>query len=492
MSAWLAVNDSDCLTLFNPGDIAMRTYAVSAALCYCFSMPGPLVASELEHAATVVLQSVADERIKLAKGYAAVIDEQTAHAAAPRIAEQYERLLTAFADAVAFKKKHGGVLEENEGERLKAVLRRAEDSFYDELERLDHIKGLPVEFWNVARVGNARDELAMLGGSGKDDDPERLADIEAYGGMVKLFEKFGPDRVVELYISDCAVDARVSIMMHLSDLLGSEAQIVDFSDSENDRVMSVVVGPVNNFEGLLAKIAFGEVTSHERARGIIRVKRTPPPDRTSRTFRDFDEKSPEYHAQLADLLTDERAFNHREAVQKLLNLKPADVPDKKLRVEIARGFRRLAFDSRFEQREGVQGLVIWGGKHSVPLLIELLGKATEFGGDESIFDGLAKYPTAEGAKAVAGRLSNHFDREKAGRCLLGMGSVAEDAVLAVVPANELRVNLMAIGLLGEIGTKKCAATLRRAGKSRDPQIRMAATAASKAIRLRERQKAVVP
>ena len=46
---------------------------------------------------------------------------------------------------------------------------------------------------------------------------------------------------------------------------------------------------------------------------------------------------------------------------------------------IARNFKDLAMEGKFADKEkGIKGLAIWGGKHSVPFLIDLLEEPNSF------------------------------------------------------------------------------------------------------------------
>ena len=128
---------------------------------------------------------------------------------------------------------------------------------------------------------------------------------------------------------------------------------------------------------------------------------------------ELDESAPDYHAKLAEMLTEGSVFDRRQATQKLRHVKPQSVTDPEVRAQIARGYRDLAFESPHVEPDVIKGLVVWGGKHSVPLLIELMEKQSRMKVDEAIYDGLAEHPTPEGAEAVAARVGNFFDGEMA-------------------------------------------------------------------------------
>ncbi|MGI9427365.1 MAG: hypothetical protein ACR2NM_01820, partial [Bythopirellula sp.] len=81
--------------------------------------------------------------------------------------------------------------------------------------------------------------------------------------------------------------------------------------------------------------------------------------------------------QLAFLLREDGSELEREAVvDALLKLRPSDVADKKKIGKIARGFKELALGEAFTEGAHVRGLAIWGGKHSLPFLVELMDNST--------------------------------------------------------------------------------------------------------------------
>jgi HEAT repeat protein len=192
-----------------------------------------------------------------------------------------------------------------------------------------------------------------------------------------------------------------------------------------------------------------------------------------------------YHAQLAELLFDPQAPFHEKAVLALLEIGPKDVADKKVRARIAQGYRHVAFETGMHTAEGVRGLVVWGGKFSAPLLIELL-EQNAMGAEEAIFAGLGDIATPEAAEAVVARIGASTGSEAAWACLRRMGPVAEGALVAALPFESPEANLAAIGVLGEVGTKKSNAILRLATKSENEGVAAAALDALREIRERDR------
>ena len=131
----------------------------------------------------------------------------------------------------------------------------------------------------------------------------------------------------------------------------------------------------------------------------------------------------------------------------------------------------------------MQGLVIWGGKYSVPILIELLEK-DKHGHSEEVFDALAQLKDPQGAEAVARRLGDFFSHDKAVNCLRRMGSAAEPALIKAAPSNDADVSLAAVQLLGEIGGEASNKVLQQASTARNQQVKLAAREAMRRIRER--------
>jgi len=195
--------------------------------------------------------------------------------------------------------------------------------------------------------------------------------------------------------------------------------------------------------------------------------------------------SAEQFIQLAEMLEAEglHGFNQEKAIRILLGLRPEDVADKKILRRIALGFKQLAFESLMERSDGIRGMVIWGGKHSVPPLIELLRK-NKLSAPLELYVALIRLQDPRGAQAVAELLGDFHKHSTAAECLSRMGPVAEEALIEVAPSDDPEVSLTAIRLLGEVGTEKSHAILRQARKSRNPEVREAAQVAIQTVRER--------
>ena len=196
------------------------------------------------------------------------------------------------------------------------------------------------------------------------------------------------------------------------------------------------------------------------------------------------------YARLAQLLNSDDVFGKREAAESLLKVRPGDVASADTRKLIARGYRSVAMAEHGpDKNAAIQGLVIWGGKYSVPVLIDLLERE-QLKVPAELFDGLATLKDPRGAEAVSRQLGNFFNHDAAVRALRKMGATAEETLIKAAPSNDARVSLSAIELLGEVGTENSLELLAKAAKSRNPEVREAAKLATKSIR--ERSRKVVP
>lgn len=170
------------------------------------------------------------------------------------------------------------------------------------------------------------------------------------------------------------------------------------------------------------------------------------------------------------------SFERRDALKRLGAADPSQLKDRQMQAEIARAARDIVVaGSSHEKTEAIAPLVVWGGKFSVPIMLKLLEEEEGRGhNSDEIFAALAMHPTPESATAVSQYVGNFFAHDEACRCLVKMGSVAEDAVMKIAPSNEPKVSVAAVMILGEIGTEKSLTLLRQAVKSRNENVKAAA------------------
>ena len=231
-----------------------------------------------------------------------------------------------------------------------------------------------------------------------------------------------------------------------------------------------------------------------------------------REARERERKGPEpsdpaYLEKMADRMSSDNILYRSQAIKALLQANPATASTE-TRKKVARAFKALAEgDNTYHHEKAVEGLVKWAGKYSVPVLIAMLGNGrttdekavvtalAELGdaravpalvtllgnarfspNEQLILATLSSMKDPRAAPALAARIADRRFAQLASDGLLAMGPAAEDAVMAVAGTPDPQVCLTAIGLLGEIGTKKCFDLMRRAEESRNRAVRLAAMA----------------
>jgi hypothetical protein len=192
------------------------------------------------------------------------------------------------------------------------------------------------------------------------------------------------------------------------------------------------------------------------------------------------------YARLAQALNSDDHFGKSEAAETLLKVRPSDVANTDTRKLIARGYKTMAEEGRgFDQEKAIRGLVVWGGKYSVPIIIEMMEKEGRHPSEE-YFNALAQLKDPRGAAAIARFLGDFFSHDEAVAALRRMGPAAEDALIAAAPSNNADASVAAVLLLGDIGGDKSVAILTKATGARNQQVKQAARDAIKKIRQRQK------
>lgn len=332
-----------------------------------------------------------------------------------------------------------------------------------------------------------------------------------------LVVRFGKDRVVRVEITNS--EDIVAQMDQTAAAISNAAPEVIACELEGDQA---VVAPVNQFDDFCKHLDFAEIVARDDAGKTVRIKVKPAKvaagatkaanrmaERFSGRNREMVQKmfehggppsvverlgfpspsDPNYHKKLCNLMVDQTNWTlNRDAVDALLQINPHDIQDKDVRKQIARNFRDLAMKDGFNKDKGkaIQGLALYGGSFSVPILIELLENEKTTVPSE-LFDALASFPDARCAEAVSKKLGDFFSHDAAVEALRKMGPTAEDALMKAAPSNNANVSLAAVELLGEVGTQKSLTLLGKAAKSSNPEVREAAKEAMVAIHDRSRK-----
>jgi hypothetical protein len=387
-------------------------------------------------------------------------------------------------------------------------------------ERIRKLRGLPEEFWRIVDTRSFEVVLAAStvgeGGS-PHHDPEFLVHTQ------ELLAQHGHEGIIQVELKNVPS----SIEQKAYDKLQRAASGATLYHLRGEKHM-VVLGPAPGFKKFVAAIDFGTVifedepqrrvcieadrrklgaraNSDEEERRLVEeehekfaaeVKRGI--DETGKRMQEgwakaekeskpLDPSDPKYYEQLADRMMSDNHWHQADAIKVLLHAQPSQVASPETRAKIARGFKQLAEDDRSSQhREAVKGLVVWGGKYSVPILLKLLDGTDTWIVDD-VIKALGELQDPRAGDALAARLGDFFHGRAAYSAMKNMGPAGEDALIRVAPSPKADICIAAINLLGEVGTEKSLPILRKGVTSRNLEVRMAAKTAIGKIA--ERQKA---
>jgi hypothetical protein len=379
----------------------------------------------------------------------------------------------------------------------------ARDRYMKELKRV-------VQIPHVDAVLRPVFEAALPAATGRSQELldaefwKRMRSLSVDAMMQECIRHYGADRCVTLHIHGMPRDeadlAKLDFVINQISKLRREFKSGG-GGSGKDGTHHAMFAPLEDMDGLAAAIGFGEVTKVDRARRIISVQvdvatlpeRSAPGSRIREDLstwggpRTGDDQAsgirrgvhPQGHApdhpdstaqDLAEILGGESA-SRREAVDRLSNADPTRVASPELRKQFAQALRQVAFDDRTDsltRSKAVRGLVTWGGKYSVPLLIELLDADEPPPLRYACYQALAELKDQRAIEPVAARLaSGHLDAREAAECLEAFGPRAEDAVLKLFPPDGFMQGREMVTLLGKIGTKKSLRPLQALRNERD-------------------------
>ncbi|MEM8680571.1 MAG: HEAT repeat domain-containing protein, partial [Planctomycetota bacterium] len=194
---------------------------------------------------------------------------------------------------------------------------------------------------------------------------------------------------------------------------------------------------------------------------------------------------PDYESKLTELMTTGNTFERDDAAKALL-VAEKDGLDKAVRGKVAKAFLQF-FRDRDHSNEtvAIRGLVKFGGKHATKYLVESIHESDR-DVHTLIYQALAKYPTAEGADAVASRLGERRESGLAAETLIKMGAIAEPSAIKALRTSDEDIALAAIYVLEHVGTEEAMSVLSVARDAGNPEVKEAAVKARTAIRKRRK------
>jgi serine/threonine protein kinase len=186
----------------------------------------------------------------------------------------------------------------------------------------------------------------------------------------------------------------------------------------------------------------------------------------------------EFPQAVADLKSSD-ANQRRLAVQRVALTPPND-----RRKEIAPLLETLLKDPDGQTHiAAARALGTWGSKDNVLALIRVVDNS-DGGLREAVIATLAKLKDERGVRAILGRWSDGWDREKVTRALQEMGSMAEKPVLEYFEADKDHwTRVEACKVLKSIGTKASIPALEKAANDKDAFVAGAAKDALKVVKL---------
>ena len=458
-----------------------------------------------------------------------VRDPQTAEASLAVLDEKYSRYCAAVQrlPELDFQAKASKTTVEEIGRNIAS----ANERLKNEYPRLKGLRGLPPRFWEIVTVRNlemvvALEATPLLAGN---QLPKATVDFMRETCAISI-ARCGYGQIVQVEFANLTpVQTQAAFDKLLK--LAPGATLYHAGDGV---VREAILGPVKDFRAFVAGVDFGTVVYDDEPRRALTInvdgrklggqvhpiarvnadveESNPAAEARRAQAREFqrvaeqqrkkfseeqaarekerrgpDPSDPDYYEKLADRLASSNFMYRREAMDVLLNTDPSQVTSAEARKKIARTFKQLAEDdSSFDRKKAIHGLVIWGGKYSVPILLKMLDRGHPFGEDE-IIRALGELKDPQAAPALAARLSHFSLHQAAFDALTDIGSGAEDAVREVGMTDDPKICMTAITLLGNIGTIKSIPFLDRAQGSRNRAVRLAARSAAQKINVRTLQ-----
>ncbi len=315
-----------------------------------------------------------------------------------------------------------------------------------------------------------------------DAPPGTSASVPLPAKHLEMIEKFGQDRIAFIKVVD--PPSRRDMEKAFLEAAGPDSLIYGHNRVDEYWIHLAPVDDVKTFADNLTIGTASSIDEDERS-FIFRAdpEQFPPVEKAApRTAADmashYGEAFPEMPSRKAPVtspddpnffsrnledLRSSNGFDSEKALKRLADVDTSKLTDAAMRKDIAQAIRAVAFDSSEMPNTrivAIKGLVHWGGKYAGPLLVQLLREDEPFIEDE-IYRQLAvlKEPTAIDL-LVEKLMEMGRSSEKAGKCLIAYGPVAEDSILANTRAENFMVTRNIVQVLAEIGTKKSLSALK--------------------------------
>jgi hypothetical protein len=479
-----------------------------------------------------VLQDLAEANNNLADVLHRIQDPESAKASIDELDEKFGEMIEIFQSLPEVKKRNKNVVVDQEtlAELMKAM-QKSTQRVKNELERLRTLRGLPMEFWKVGYrrgLDLAAAFIEFAGVMGKEVPPKALEQIQQ---ARDLFNRNGFEKMICLEFTNLPADLREKAMEKIREA-ASGAALYPNTGAGGINEWNVILSPAPDFKVLVKSLDIGRVVFEDEPQRRIHIEvnrlklgaRANSDEEERRLFQEDlerkiknhhqeiemssirnmveiaaekkkhdlpDSSDPRYYDKLADRLADTSSdsfWERKKVIDILVSTDPLKVTSVETRKKIARAFKQIAEDEHgFDQEKGIEGLVVWGGKYSVPILLKMLDERHSFV-QEKIIRALGELKDPRAAASLAELLSDFHYGRAAYNALREIGPAAEDALLEVAPSSDPDLCLAAVKLLGECGTSKSLSILREGAGSRNPYVRDAARIALKKVINREKEK----
>jgi hypothetical protein len=416
--------------------------------------------------------------------------------------------------------------------KVRLAYEKAMESAAREIQRVQGLQKLPIEFWRIMRRGQAKFLLVTL-----ESNPDATTEDKDFAhAILRLLDRYGHDQVVKVDLDNLPTRYAQTAFDRLS-TIASGAECIHRDGPGHTH--TAYLAPVSSFPDFVAAADIGTImvenvtarhlkvqvdrrtvggkanTDAEEARiereerereRLAEAARREAEEREREKHRqeerekqearfaqhgrhldELDPNDPNYHEKLTDRMLSDDWSTQRKALAAMMAIRPEEVKSAETRKKIARAFGTLARNARFSERDkAVRGLVRWSGRFSIPILIELFeGDRFGFHNRTVLYQAFGELKDPRVIPTVASRLGTHFEHDDAYRVLQKIGAAGEDEFLKLAPSPNPAVCLAAVTLLGEFGTEKCIPTLRRAAtKSPNPMVKQAAKFSIRQIRAR--------
>jgi HEAT repeat protein len=440
----------------------------------------------------------------LADVLASIRDEESATAAMPKLKTASAEFCKALSTgAEVFPSHEGDVVLKTVLEETKDRLKTAMDRCASELDRVSGSAGLSGKAWHPLRTVILEITVASLDFAQRLGYPAPTALIADLAALHQLASEFGAARCITLRVQNAADEDSEKIEEQIHAVVPG-AKIVR-ANSKDFEGYYVFVAPVEHFEIFVRSLELGRVVQRDDTSRLLVISADPDklgkPNAAAMAQAQAESlkklhpnawdrlnppkpDDPDYFEKMLERLESTDHWARGEAAKTLATADPTKVKNPETKKQIARTFHKLAFEQNsWHQGEAIRGLYTWGGKHAVPLLLDLY--PTVHGDSRNlILEVLAESKDERAAPILAESLKSRFNHGKATGLLIKMGNAAESAVLDIVNSPDPDVCMACVEVLGQIGTEKSVPKLRRASQSKNEQVREAAKTSLQLVRER--------